>query len=100
MKTIQQPLPQTDAVLRSSLLRNSLSERINKTKGTVQYEKTLISNRVRCISADSDNVWIATDQGVSRYIRKTDSWVSYTRADGLGRVDELDKIGYYRTSRK
>ena len=73
IKTIQQPLPQT----------NNVSERIDKTKGTVQYEKMLISNKVRCISADSDNVWIATDQGVSRYIRKTDSWVSYTRADGL-----------------
>ncbi|MBM3241032.1 hypothetical protein FJZ31_32515 [Candidatus Poribacteria bacterium] len=73
IKTIPQPLPQT----------NSVSETVDKTKGAVQYKKTLISNKVRCISADSDNVWIATDQGVSRYIRKTDSWVSYTRADGL-----------------
>ncbi|MFQ6040427.1 MAG: two-component regulator propeller domain-containing protein, partial [Candidatus Poribacteria bacterium] len=73
IKTIQQSLPQT----------NTISERINKTKGSVQYKKTLISNKVRCISADRDNVWIATEQGVSRYIRKTDKWVSYTRADGL-----------------
>ena len=73
MKTVQQPLPQT----------NTISERVDKTKGAVQYEKTLISNKIRCISADSDNVWIATEQGVSRYIRKMDSWVSYTRADGL-----------------
>jgi ligand-binding sensor domain-containing protein len=73
IEIVQQPLPQT----------NTISETVDKTKGSVQYKKTLISNRVRCISADSDNVWIATDQGVSRYIRKTDSWVSYTRADGL-----------------
>jgi len=74
MKTVQQTIPQTN---------NTISERINKVKGEVQYEKTLISNRVRCISADSDNVWIATDQGISRYIKKTGSWVSYTQADGL-----------------
>jgi len=76
VKTTQRPLSQTNEI-------TNVSERINQTKETVQYEKTLISNRIRCISADADNVWIATDQGVSRYIRKTDKWVSYTQADGL-----------------
>ena len=73
MKTVQQPLPQTDTV----------SERMDKTNGAVHYEKTLISNNVRCISDDANNVWIATDQGVSRYIKKTNKWLSYTQSDGL-----------------
>ena len=81
--SLQAPDKQIETEKQTINQTNTISERIDKTKGSVQYEKTLISNRVRCISADSDNVWIATDQGVSRYIRQTDKWVPYTQADGL-----------------
>ena len=32
-------------------------------------KRTLISNEVNCIAADSENVWIATARGVSRWER-------------------------------
>ena len=46
-------------------------------------ERTLVSNEVNCIAADSDNVWIATALGVSRWDRQQDKWLHYTMEDGL-----------------
>ena len=46
-------------------------------------KRTLISNEVNCIAADSENVWIATARGVSRWERQQDQWLHYTMEDGL-----------------
>ena len=46
-------------------------------------ERTLVSNEVNCIAADSDNVWIATARGVTRWDRQQDTWLHYTMEDGL-----------------
>ena len=46
-------------------------------------ERTLVSNEVNCIAADSDNVWIATARGISRWERQQDKWLHYTMEDGL-----------------
>jgi len=54
-----------------------------KTKGKVFREKVLISNQVRCISADDKNVWVGTDIGISRFSRKDNKWIQYTTLDGL-----------------
>ena len=50
---------------------------------TWPVERTLVSNEVNCIAADSDNVWIATARGVSRWDRQQDKWLHYTMEDGL-----------------
>ena len=50
---------------------------------TWPVERTLVSNEVNCIAADSDNVWIATAKGVSRWERQQDKWHHYTMEDGL-----------------
>ena len=50
---------------------------------TWPVERTLVSNEVSCIAADSDNVWIATARGVSRWDRQRDKWLHYTMEDGL-----------------
>ena len=55
-------------------------KQIRKSEGA---QRVLISNDVRCISADDKNVWIATDLGVSRYERATKDWKHYTKEDGL-----------------
>ena len=54
-----------------------------KPKKTWTVKRTLISNEVNCIAADSDNVWIATARGVSRWIRTKNKWLHYTMEDGL-----------------
>ena len=46
-------------------------------------KRTLVSNEVNCITADSENVWIATTRGVSRWERQQDRWLHYTMEDGL-----------------
>jgi len=43
----------------------------------------LIGNEVRDIASDTDDVWIATDKGVTRYHRATKTWSFLTIADGL-----------------
>ena len=53
------------------------------TEKTWPVERTLVSNEVNCIAADSDNVWIATARGVSRWYRQQDKWFHYTMEDGL-----------------
>ena len=50
---------------------------------TWPMERTLVSSEVNCIAADSDNVWIATARGVSRWDRQRDKWLHYTMEDGL-----------------
>ena len=46
-------------------------------------KRTLVSNEVNCIAADSENVWIATARGVSRWKRQQDQWLHYTMENGL-----------------
>ena len=46
-------------------------------------KRTLVSNEVNCIAAGSENVWIATAKGVSRWERTADTWHHYTMEDGL-----------------
>ena len=55
-------------------------KQIRKSEGA---QRVLISNNIRCISADDNNVWIATDRGVSRFQRETRAWAHYTKEDGL-----------------
>jgi ligand-binding sensor domain-containing protein len=62
---------------------------ILRTKGEIRNEKILLSNKVRCVAADDKNVWVATDRGVSRYIRKEGAWIHYTKSDGLVSDDVL-----------
>ena len=50
---------------------------------TWPIERTLVSNEVNCIAADSDNVWIATARGVTYWDRQQDKWLHYTMEDGL-----------------
>ncbi len=45
--------------------------------------EVLISNSVRSITADANDVWIATDSGVSRFSQRDGRWTSYTKDDGL-----------------
>ena len=68
--------PQSNAPLADSNT-NSRPEKIWPVK------RTLVSNEVNCIAADSDNVWIATARGVSRWERQQDQWHHYTMEDGL-----------------
>lgn len=55
-------------------------KQIRKSEGS---QRVLISNNIRCISADDKNVWIATNRGVSRLDRATNRWGHYTKDDGL-----------------
>jgi len=48
-----------------------------------QEMRVLISSKVRSISDGINNVWIATDRGVSRFNREDSRWTSYTKEDGL-----------------
>ncbi|MYI93118.1 hypothetical protein F4083_02170, partial [Candidatus Poribacteria bacterium] len=68
--------PESDIPFRDSQQRK-------KTKKTWQAKRTLISNEVNCIAADTDNVWIATAKGVSRWKRNENRWVHYTMENGL-----------------
>ena len=55
----------------------------SRPKKVWPVKRTLISNEVNCVAADSDNVWIATARGVSRWERHQDKWFHYTMEDGL-----------------
>ena len=55
----------------------------SRSEKTWPVERTLVSNEVNCIAADSDNVWIATARGISRWDRQQDKWLHYTMEDGL-----------------
>ncbi|MFQ6042315.1 MAG: hypothetical protein ACE5PV_15775, partial [Candidatus Poribacteria bacterium] len=58
-----------------------------KISDSIVRQKRLISNSVRCVAADTNNVWIATDRGVSRFLRRENVWRHYTKADGLADDD-------------
>jgi len=65
-------------------------DRINQAHEDKEYQalqpqemRVLISNKVRSISDDISNVWIATDRGTSRFSREDNRWTSYTKEDGL-----------------
>lgn len=60
-----------------------------KVKGNVRREKILLSNKIRCVAADDNNVWVATDRGASRYIKQEDKWTHYTKSEGLSSDDVL-----------
>ena len=67
-------------------VQNKATSDITELKQIRQSEgsqRVLISNNIRCISADDKNVWIATDRGVSRLDRATNRWRHYTKDDGL-----------------
>ena len=59
------------------------SDTNSRPKKMWPVKRTLISNEVNCITADSENVWIATAHGVSRWERTEDKWLHYTMEDGL-----------------
>ena len=68
--------PQSDVPLKDSR-KDSRPEKKSPVK------RTLVSNEVNCIAADSENVWIATARGVSRWERQQDKWFHYTMENGL-----------------
>ena len=74
------PLVTTDP--QSSIPRDGSDVEIRPEK-VWPVKRTLVSNEVNCIAADSDNVWIATARGVSRWERQQDKWHHYTMEDGL-----------------
>lgn len=57
--------------------------RLYKNAASQEEFKVLISNSVRSIAADANDVWIATDSGVSRFSQQDGRWTSYTKDDGL-----------------
>ena len=65
-------------------------KRIRKSEGA---QRVLISNNVRCISADENSVWIATDRGVSRFERAAKNWTHYTKEDGLN-SDNINAVAF------
>jgi ligand-binding sensor domain-containing protein len=60
-----------------------------KVKGNIQREKILLSNKIRSVAADDNNVWVATDRGVSRFSRNEERWIHYTQSEGLVSDDVL-----------
>jgi len=59
-------------------------ERITLSSSEANVYRVLISNNIRSISVDESSVWVATDRGVSKLDRTTDTWMHYTKDDGLG----------------
>jgi len=49
----------------------------------IDFVLRLTSNKIRSLSDDISNLWIATDQGVSRFNREDNRWTSYSKDDGL-----------------
>ena len=41
----------------------------------------LISNDVKCLTADNEEIWIGTREGISIYNKKTKKWKSYTTSN-------------------
>lgn len=65
--------------------------------GRAEYQHVLISENIRSIAADKNNVWVGTDKGVSRFIKSEGIWVHYTMMDGLSndRVNDIAVDGNY-----
>ena len=76
--SLSRPVKTTDGAESKEGLKGL--EQIRKSEGA---QRVLMSNNIRCISADENSVWIATDRGVSRYDRDTKIWMHYTKEDGL-----------------
>jgi hypothetical protein len=57
-------------------------------------EDSLIGERVFCIASNqtSGDVWVATSWGLCQYEANSDSWKTYTRADGLP-ADQVQTLG-------
>ena len=54
-----------------------------KVKDVPLAANALLSDRVNAVAADTENIWIATDKGVSRLIVDQNIWTSYTVENGL-----------------
>ena len=67
--------------------RDAQSEIFTKVKGNASREKVLLSNKIRCVAADDNNVWVATDRGVSRLLRQENEWIHYSTSGGLASDD-------------
>ncbi|HIE28283.1 TPA: hypothetical protein EYP66_13445, partial [Candidatus Poribacteria bacterium] len=78
----QQSFEPTCGVASSNLIMRS-----NPTK----YDRVLISNNVNDIAVDEANVWVATDRGVSRLKRESNTWFHYTKEDGLS-TDNVNAV--------
>jgi ligand-binding sensor domain-containing protein len=59
-------------------------ERITLSSSEANVHRVLISNNIRSISAAESSVWVATDRGVSKLDRSSNTWTHYTKDDGLG----------------
>ncbi len=85
---MKQPTGQKEVKQDTTTVETAVKKEV---KGEVERERYLISNSIRCIAADSDNVWIATDKGISRYDRKTNRWIDYSKENGLA-DDEVNYV--------
>ena len=79
----------TDKPGQETVEANTGIDEFIKAEGNVRREKILLSNKIRCIAADDNNVWMATDRGVSRFSRKAEEWIHYTSSEGLASDDVL-----------
>jgi len=70
-----------------SLTKTEKQELTKSTYEEKQHEneqpEQLISNQARDVSIDKDNIWFATDKGISRYDRIKKKWTVYTVQHGL-----------------
>ena len=48
-----------------------------------EYAKSLVSDEIWCLTADGKYVWVGTRIGASRYDKSRDTWVTFTKEDGL-----------------
>ncbi len=53
-------------------------------------KEELVSDNVRCIAADRENIWVGTDRGVSVFHKADNRWTKLDRADGLISDDVTD----------
>ncbi len=52
----------------------------------------LISNDVKCLTADNEEIWIGTREGISVYNKKTKKWKSYTTSNSDIISNEINSI--------
>ena len=50
---------------------------------SVSAKFALLSDRIHDVTADKNNIWVATDKGINRFIKSENRWMSYTVQDGL-----------------
>jgi ligand-binding sensor domain-containing protein len=56
-----------------------------------EYANSIVSNNIRAIAIGERYIWVGTEKGLSRYDRRREVWVTYTRSDGLV-SDEVSSI--------